>query len=127
MSLSWTPVRKGAVYCSPGCGFKCKWADYEQAHINAGALVEELGEGWVPRVWENCSWHYAAETPDKLVKVHVGYTVFVSTEPSAGGKWVGKGDTAKAALADALTIVQHDVDAAIKALDAIRNSIGRVG
>ena len=129
MSLSWTPVRRGTIYCSPACGWKCLWAAYEKAQINAGDLVDELGEGWVPRVWENLGWHFAAETPDRLVKLHPSgesYTAFISTEPSSGGTWTGRGKTAKEALQDAMTAVQHDVDAGIQALDAIRATVGRI-
>jgi hypothetical protein len=56
----WTPIRDGEVFCAPACGHKCKLVDFEQATASAAALVAELGEGWLPRVWENCGWYFSA-------------------------------------------------------------------
>jgi len=56
----WKPVRRGAVYCSPGCGLGCKHADYLKASRKAAAVAHRLGVGWVPEVWENLGWHYRA-------------------------------------------------------------------
>lgn len=56
----WTPIRDGDVFCAPACGHKCKLADFEQATASAIALVAELGEGWLPRVWENGGWYFSA-------------------------------------------------------------------
>lgn len=58
---SWTPIRDGEFFCSKACGYKCRLVDFEQATTHAAALVAELGEGWWPRVWENCGWHFSAE------------------------------------------------------------------
>lgn len=52
------PVLSGDVYCSPWCGFKCKRAAYDQAVREADELADRLGDGWMPRVWENGGWHY---------------------------------------------------------------------
>jgi hypothetical protein len=56
----WTPVRNGEVYCSPACGHKCTYKAFEYATAGAAALIAELGEGWMPRVWENGGWHFEA-------------------------------------------------------------------
>lgn len=56
----WTPIRDGDVFCAPACGHKCKHADFELATASAAALVAELGEGWLPRVWENGGWNFSA-------------------------------------------------------------------
>lgn len=56
----WTPVRRGDVYCSPGCGMGCTVYDFEAAQTNAHALASVLGPKWKPHVWENLGWHYSA-------------------------------------------------------------------
>lgn len=59
----WVPVRRGAVYCSPNCGGGCTWKAYQDAVRKANKLVKMLkGEGWKPRVWENCGWHFMAHS-----------------------------------------------------------------
>jgi hypothetical protein len=58
-----TPVRRGDVYCSPGCGMGCKWEKYQEAKHLAAALAKRLGKGWEPKVWENLGWHYEARLP----------------------------------------------------------------
>ncbi len=54
------PVLSGDIYCAPWCGCGCTKAAYDRAVTEAAALVERLGEGWEPRVWENAGWHYEA-------------------------------------------------------------------
>lgn len=56
---SWTPVRRGNAYCSPACGGRCTYSAYTHAHERAGQLVDTLGLGWSPRVWENLGWHWS--------------------------------------------------------------------
>lgn len=119
MTLSWQAIRNGDRYCAPACGFGCTWQAYEAAVVAAGELVETLGKGWEPRVWENIGWHYAARTPDGRVKVHPAglrqngsrsYTAFVSTDDSGGGQWLGRGETPRGALVDVLTKVREDLE-----------------
>lgn len=55
---AWTPVLDGDIYCSPGCGSRCKKADYDMAVREANRLSETLGDGWEPEVWENGGWYY---------------------------------------------------------------------
>lgn len=54
----WTPVLRGDMYCSPGCGGRCKKADYDKAVEQAGFVAAALGYGWKPRIFENLGWHY---------------------------------------------------------------------
>lgn len=70
----WTPVRNGAVYCSPRCGFKCTWTGYLDAHNRANGLVTQLGPGWQPKVWENGRWNWAAEKGEATLHPNVDYT-----------------------------------------------------
>ena len=64
--LSWTPKRDGEVYCSPACGYKCKYLDYLDAVEKAKTLCAALGppSKWKPYVWENIGWHYRAVSYD---------------------------------------------------------------
>lgn len=57
----WTPRRRGNIYCSPLCGFKCTRAAYDRAKKRGATLAKRLGPGWVPVVWENMGWHYRVE------------------------------------------------------------------
>lgn len=54
------PVRQGEIYCSPWCGCRCTYADFERATNEGNALVERLGPAWTARVWENMGWHVEA-------------------------------------------------------------------
>lgn len=60
--LSWTPIRKGAIYCSPACGAGCTHKKYMKACDDADKLAakchKEAGGKWVTRVHENLGWHY---------------------------------------------------------------------
>lgn len=46
-------------YCAPWCGAHCTSKDYDKAVAEAAQLAKHLGEGWVPKVWENLGWHYS--------------------------------------------------------------------
>lgn len=68
---SWVPVRRGAIYCSPACGFLCTHAEFVTATKRAAALVKSLGKGWTPDVWENTGrWHYSAAKGCARVMAH---------------------------------------------------------
>ena len=54
----WTPVLRGDIYCSPGCGGGCKKSDYDKVVEQAGLVAAALGYGWEPYVYENLGWHY---------------------------------------------------------------------
>jgi hypothetical protein len=69
MADRWTPRRDGAIYCSPACGGRCRWADFEAANARAGTLARQLGHGWQPRVWENLGWHVQVKKGGATVTV----------------------------------------------------------
>ena len=58
--LSWVPIHKGNIFCSPACGANCKYVDYVQANKRASALSKNLGGKWKSRVWENMGWFWNA-------------------------------------------------------------------
>lgn len=79
--LSWTPVRRGNIYCSPACGSGCTYAGYLDARKRAERMAKQL-PGFKPRVWENLGWHYAVTALDAHVSVYPsydGYHVLAST------------------------------------------------
>jgi hypothetical protein len=130
MTLSNKAIRTGTIYCAPSCGFKCKWAAYEQAVIDASELAKSLGDDWEPRVWENLGWHYSVETRDRRVNLHPGgvdvktgkvgrYTAFLSPEPSSGGRWAESGDTPQEALEAVRAKAQEELDGVKLAMEAI--------
>lgn len=90
--------------CAKWCGRGCTKAEYERARKAAHKLCAKLGTGWLPRVWENLGWHYAAEkhfvsiheqhyAPDKTAS----YTVFFNAEK----QFVAQGNDPIAAMAHA--------------------------
>jgi hypothetical protein len=55
----WTPRNlPGGIYCSPRCGCGCTKVAFDTANKDARALADKLGDGWIPRVWENGGWHW---------------------------------------------------------------------
>jgi hypothetical protein len=90
----WTPrLQPGGVYCSPSCGCRCTWADFEWATAQAKVLAERLGDGWRPHVHENGGWWWLAvkgQTPlhAGLAEVHprtgadrrtiIGYSAWIN-------------------------------------------------
>ena len=116
-NLRWTPVRRGATYCSPDCGRGCTHREYRRATTGAAKLCAALGRGWTPRVWENLGWHHAAISPCKRIKVHPsgsrsvrdGWNAFLSNAGESGGLWVGHGRTAKGAVRDVVRIAKAEV------------------
>lgn len=82
----WRPRRIGEFYCSPRCGYKCTWANFQLATKRAKALCKLLGPGWVPHVWENGGWHYkvakstAEITADHYTSGDVHYSVWLQSD-----------------------------------------------
>lgn len=105
---AWTPVWRGALYCSPACGGGCLRSEYNRAVKAAAELAERLGPGWQPRVSENLRWHYEAISPCGRIQVSpcthsrrsgrvVTWMAFFG-ESGNGGKWYAHGRTAHAAI-----------------------------
>lgn len=78
----WAPVSNGLFYGSPACcGARlCTRAAFDQATVEAKALAQRLGTGWVPRVWENLGWHYEVIKGIVSVSPHIDGS-------SCGGGW----------------------------------------
>jgi hypothetical protein len=57
----WTPVRRGAIYCSPRCGGGCTHKAFLAATAKAEKTAKRLGAGWTPVVWDNLGWHWRVE------------------------------------------------------------------
>lgn len=55
---SWTPILNGEIYCSPSCGGKCKKPDYDNARQVSNEVATQLGDGWIPKVYENLGWYW---------------------------------------------------------------------
>jgi hypothetical protein len=41
-------VRRGYIYCSPWCGNKCTWSEYQIVLATAKRVATELGAGLTP-------------------------------------------------------------------------------
>lgn len=72
MSQPWNPLRRGGVFCSPACGFKCTVNAHDRARREGEALAASLGPGWTPRVWENCGWQYEVRSGAIKVRPNLG-------------------------------------------------------
>ena len=128
--LSWKPVSRGAVYCSPGCGRGCTYKEFIDANAAADELVELLGPGWKPRVWENMGWYYCAVSLDGHMKVHPGcnesrptyYTAFFG-DIAAGGRWVENAKTPKAAIRKVLYLARSDRDEIQGCIDSYEKAV----
>ncbi|HEY4530112.1 MAG TPA: hypothetical protein VIG97_07265, partial [Luteimonas sp.] len=84
--LRWKPVLAGEIYCSPGCGMRCKRAAFDAATEQAAALAAKLGPAWKPKVWENLGWHYAVQLGEGLA-FHEDGCITVNPR-GAGDFWV---------------------------------------
>lgn len=81
----WVPIRDGTRYCSPGCGRRCTYKEFELATARAKALAERLGVGWETDVWENLGWHYCVIAGDVLTVHAMHHQGAVSYTASGGG------------------------------------------
>jgi len=94
----WAPIRRGKIYCSPGCGGGCTMAEYDQAVDDGEKLVRKLvGRGWHAVIHENGGWHYRAVSGP--ISVHPagseGFWCLMSSDPDDGSSgsplWDSKG------------------------------------
>lgn len=109
--LSWTPVKRGLIYCSPACGAGCKITDFDRATFRANDLAKQLGRGWATHVWENLGWHY--EVHKGALRVYAHHDAKVSYMATLGHRaplqWSAHGATAEEALTALKEKVTHDV------------------
>ncbi len=66
----WTPVKRGLIYCSPACGNKCTYAEFQKRKKEGVALAKKLGKGWSYTVWENSGWHQKVISPTGDVEIY---------------------------------------------------------
>jgi hypothetical protein len=129
----WEPVRRGRVYCSPGCGAGCTWADHKKATREAAALRERLGRGWKPFVWENLGWHWIVGKGDPgssvsgkaLLEVHCcprGRRPMYSAWLQTGPQFISRDfPTPEQALADTRRMVREGIRNLTTAFEAAFN------
>lgn len=116
--LSWTPVRRGDIYCAPACGGKCTWEKFELAQASAAKLADKLGDGWEPNVWENLGWHWGAKRGELRVLPSIfrgevrAYTGYLK-------KWHGRGDTPAEAVDAVLMEALLDAEFALSAIEEV--------
>jgi hypothetical protein len=87
----WTPIRRGKIYCSPGCGRGCTVAEHDEAVAAGERLVHRLkGKGWHAIIHENMGWHYRAVSGP--VSIYCSeevdgprYWCLMSDDPNKGG------------------------------------------
>jgi len=134
----WEPIAAGPLYCSPACGRGCTRAEYDAAVAGADALVERLGEGWAPRVWENLGWHYSAKSVDGIVEVLP--PVFRGTQYSASfkrqempanrgrnmlvGSWVAQGETPERAISAVIALAKREIVTIQDSLASFNGAMG---
>lgn len=68
LDQKWIPVLKGEIFCSPACGGKCKKSAYDKAIQISNEIASQLGEGWIPEVFENLGWYWKVEKGNTEVR-----------------------------------------------------------
>ena len=98
------------IYCSPFCGFGCKYKDYLDAKNKAQELIKKVKSiGWEIDIWENLGWHYAIK--NRYMHLHnidnKYYYCLISNRPNGyGGMEIW---TDKKFFTDPNKAVQHAV------------------
>lgn len=55
----WKPVLSGDVYCSPGCGHRCKKSEFDAINALAAKVLGSVKtKGWRIEVCENLGWFW---------------------------------------------------------------------
>lgn len=95
--LSWKPYRRGDIYCSPACGGRCTYAEYQKAIRDAERTRKQMDkpELWVARIHENLGWHWCLyhKSSNGLLSLNhtcdgTFYALISLTCPGAGdGRW----------------------------------------
>lgn len=130
--VGWTPVRRGAIYCSPRCGGNCTYEAYQSAKLKAYELCAELGPGWTPRLHENGAWHWKAVVemgggrlevcPDFAVPHRerrlIGYACYL------GANYVANAKTPKDAVRASIRMMAADLGGLIALHNIAVSSVG---
>lgn len=135
-NLSWTPRRRGDIFCAPACGFDCTFAAYEAAVSMSDTIASLFGHGWRGHVWENLGWHWCIVAPNRRASISPsihkgkidGWAAYISATPGegvAGGRWVAHGKNPKAALVAALEKAQDDYREVKAACDDVEPWVGQ--
>lgn len=86
--IRWQPIRKGPIYCSPGCGGSCTHKEYQSVISKSKKLHKTMGPEWSIRIWENLGWHYSLQRGPILLYERDGkYSVLIDeeiTNPTGG-------------------------------------------
>lgn len=118
----------GGIYCARWCGCGCTKAAFDQATSEAAALAKDLGQGWLPHVFENIGWHYKATkgkcdiSPDRKGDPRHGgwavrgYTVYLNLDK----QFVVAADLAT----DALGLAVHEARTCIARMEADLAALG---
>lgn len=122
--LSWTPKRTGAIYCAPACGSGCTWDAHQKAVRDAARLAKECGPGYTPRVNENLGWHFSATHSSNCCTVYRDgkYYMAMIGPDQPGGRWVGRGPTAKDAVADGVRRAKAELDGIKAVVDFVEGT-----
>jgi len=128
---SWTPVRRGPIFCSPACGAGCTKAEYDLKNSCGAKIAGRLGPGWKAVVHEDGGWNLSVNSLCGRIHIVVnfhqkrrdriaGYSAFLnSADKQPGGRWVGHGKTPQAAIAGAVAQAlasRSEIDAILKGL-----------
>jgi len=134
-SRGWTPVRRGKIYCSPMCGGKCTYRDYQRAVKDAAKLAKRLGPKWKPHMWDNLGWHWQVMYfTHGVLRASIWRGYGGHYHASIGGVYTAHATTPEAALyaalkeLDASIAVQYETCSALHALPCmkllVRNEVG---
>lgn len=126
MSLSWKPVRRGDIYCSPACGADCKYSDFLKAKEEAKKLCKTLSNGFKSDVWENMGWHRRARKGAIVVGLPMyPDDTYDATHQSPGNVWV-RAKTPKKALAALLVEYKLMAKEQNKKLSDVQAAVGKI-
>lgn len=97
----------------------------DEALERARHLAGACGPGYEPRVWDNLSWHYAAERRRGNLRINVHeygpvvFTAFASTRGSVDGEWTATSDTPAKAIRGVVEQVRARRDTLTAFVDAM--------
>ncbi len=123
--LSWKPVLKGKIYCSPACGGNCTLAQFNQVTKLAIALAKRLGDGWEPVVKENLHWFWCVHNKKACLTIWPGITGDYSAWYEPGVKqWIYDAKTPEKAIKLAVNAARAEMKKANAAFDAAVKASG---